>query len=144
MFRIAKVYKDGKEFKAPVAGISLITPAFGELCITLDKSNDDIKKALNSEHGLQALIEWYAVGKSGGDEYVLHTFMVDFIRPVNLNFPDDIHVRMPRPAVTRSHTALQVSLRIGEARLSFLQLLLRSTRRATIGLWFAHLLTMPL
>ena len=93
MFRIAKVYKDGKEFKAPVAGISLITPAFVELCITLDKSNDDIKKALNSEHGLQALIEWYAVGKSGGDEYVLHTFMVDFIRPVNLNFPDDIHVK---------------------------------------------------
>lgn len=93
MFRIAKVYKDGKEFKAPVAGISLITPAFGELCITLDKSNDDIKKALNSEHGLQAVIEWYAVGKSGGDEYVLHTFMVDFIRPVNLNFPDDIHVK---------------------------------------------------
>ena len=41
MFRIAKVYKDGNEFKAPVAGISLITPAFGELCITLDKSNDD-------------------------------------------------------------------------------------------------------
>ena len=92
-FRIAKVYKDGKASNAPVAGISLITPAFGELCITLDKSNDDIKKALNSEHGLQALIEWYAVGKSGGDEYVLHTFMVDFKRPVNLNFPDDIHVK---------------------------------------------------
>lgn len=92
-FRIAKVYKDGKESKAPVAGISLTTPAGGELSITLDKSNADIKKALNSEHGLQALIEWYAVGKSGGDEYVLHTFMVDFIRPVNLNFPDDIHVK---------------------------------------------------
>ena len=94
MFRIAKVYKDSIEFKAPVAGISLTTPATtGELSITLDKSNDDIKKALNSEHGLQAVIEWYAVGKSGGDEYVLHTFMVDFIRPVNLNFPDDIHVK---------------------------------------------------
>ena len=93
MFRIAKVKKDGKEFKAPVAGISLTTPAGGELSITLDKSNADIKKALNSEHGLQALIEWYAVGKSGGDEYVLYTFMVDFIRPVNLNFPDDIHVK---------------------------------------------------
>ena len=93
-FRIAKVRKDGKEFKAPVAGISLTTPATtGELSITLDKSNDDIKKALNSKHGLQAVIEWYAVGKSGGDEYVLHTFMVDFKRPVNLNFPDDIHVK---------------------------------------------------
>lgn len=93
-FRIAKVYKDGKASKAPVAGISLTTPATtGELSITLDKSNDDIKKALNSEHGLQAVIEWYAVGKSGGDEYVLHTFMVDFKRPVNLKFPDDIHVK---------------------------------------------------
>ena len=87
-FRIAMVKKDGKEFKAPVAGISLTTPATtGELSITLDKGNADIKKALNSEHGLQAVIEWYAVGKSG-DEYVLHTFMV-----VNLNFPDDIHVK---------------------------------------------------
>ena len=93
MFRIAKVKKDGKEFKAPVAGISLITPAFGELCITLDKSNDDIKKALNSEQGLQAVIEWYAVYKSGGDEQVLHTFQVNFKRPVNLKFPDDIHVK---------------------------------------------------
>lgn len=93
MFRIAKVYKDGKASNAPVAGIYLTTPAGGELSITLDKSNADIKKALNSEHGLQALIEWYAVGKSGGDEYVLHTFQVDFIRPVNLNFPDDIHVK---------------------------------------------------
>lgn len=93
-FRIAKVYKDGKASMAPVAGISLTTPATtGELSITLDKSNDDIKKALNSEHGLQAVIEWYAVGKSGGDEYVLHTFMVDFKRPVNLKFPDDIHVK---------------------------------------------------
>lgn len=93
-FRIAKVYKDGKASKAPVAGIYLTTPiTTGELSITLDKSNDDIKKALNSEHGLQAVIEWYAVGKSGGDEYVLHTFMVDFKRPVNLKFPDDIHVK---------------------------------------------------
>ena len=93
-FRIAKVYKDGKASNAPVAGIYLTTPiTTGELSITLDKGNADIKKALNSEHGLQAVIEWYAVGKSGGDEYVLHTFMVDFIRPVNLNFPDDIHVK---------------------------------------------------
>lgn len=93
-FRIAKVYKDGKASKAPVAGIYLTTPiTTGELSITLDKGNADIKKALNSEHGLQAVIEWYAVGKSGGDEYVLHTFQVDFKRPVNLNFPDDIHVK---------------------------------------------------
>lgn len=92
-FRIAKVYKDGKASNAPVAGIYLTTPATtGELSITLDKGNADIKKALNSEHGLQAVIEWYAVGKSG-DEYVLHTFWVNFKRPVNLNFPDDIHVK---------------------------------------------------
>lgn len=93
MFRIAKVYKDGNVSNAPVAGISLKTPAGGELSITLDKSNDDIKKALNSEQGLQAVIEWYAVYKSGGDEQVLHTFQVNFKRPVNLKFPDDIHVK---------------------------------------------------
>lgn len=92
-FRIAKVYKDGKASNAPVAGIYLTTSiTTGELSITLDKGNADIKKALNSEHGLQAVIEWYAVGKSG-DEYVLHTFWVNFKRPVNLNFPDDIHVK---------------------------------------------------
>lgn len=91
-FRIAKVYKDGKASNAPVAGIYLTTITTGELSITLDKGNADIKKALNSEHGLQAVIEWYAVGKSG-DEYVLHTFWVNFKRPVNLNFPDDIHVK---------------------------------------------------
>lgn len=93
MFRIAKVYMDGKEYKAPVSGIYLApSTVAGEENISLYKDKS-VMKALNSEHGLQALIEWYAVGKSGGDEYVLHTFMVDFIRPVNLNFPDDIHVK---------------------------------------------------
>lgn len=93
MFRIAKVYKDGKVSNAPVAGIYLTTPiTTGELSITLDKGNADIKKALNSEQGLQAVIEWYAVYKSGGDEQVLHTFQVNFKRPVNLNFLD-VHVK---------------------------------------------------
>ena len=92
MFRIAKVYMDGKEYKAPVSGIYLApSTVAGEENISLYKEKS-VMKALNSELGLQALIEWYAVGKSG-DEYVLHTFMVDFIRPVNLNFPDDIHVK---------------------------------------------------
>lgn len=92
MFRIAKVYMDGKEYKAPVSGIYLApSTVAGEENISLYKEKS-VMKALNSELGLQALIEWYAVGKSG-DEYVLHTFMVNFIRPVNLNFPDDIHVK---------------------------------------------------
>lgn len=92
MFRIAKVYMDGEEYKAPVSGIYLApSTVAGEENISLYKDKS-VMKALNSELGLQALIEWYAVGKSG-DEYVLHTFMVNFIRPVNLNFPDDIHVK---------------------------------------------------
>lgn len=92
MFRIAKVYMDGKEYKAPVSGIYLApSTVAGEENISLYKDKS-VMKALNSELGLQALIEWYAVGKSG-DEYVLHTFMVNFIRPVNLKFPDDIHVK---------------------------------------------------
>ena len=93
MFRIAKVYMDGKEYKAPVSGIYLApSTVAGEENISLYKDKS-VMKALNSELGLQAVIEWYAVGKSGGDEYVLHTFMVDFKRPVNLKFPDDIHVK---------------------------------------------------
>lgn len=82
MFRIAKVYMDGKEYKAPVSGIYLAPSTVpGEENISLYKDKS-VMKALNSELGLQALIEWYAVGKSG-DEYVLHTFMVNFIRPVS-------------------------------------------------------------
>ena len=94
-FRIASVYKNGVKsaYKGTVDGVYL-TDKDGttELSIALDKTNASIKAALNSEKGLQAIVEWYAEGKSG-DTYVLHTFTVNFIRPVNLNLPETLSVK---------------------------------------------------
>lgn len=95
-FRIASVYKNGVEsdFKNATSDGVYLTDNDGtsELSIALDKNNESIKAALNSEKGLQAIVEWYAVGKSG-DTYVLHTFTVNFIRPVNLNLPATLPVK---------------------------------------------------
>lgn len=93
-FRIAKVYANGNPVKATsdtFKGVSLVDNE-GELCIALDKSNAGVKAALNSEKGLQAVIEWFATVESG-DEYVLHTFIVNFVRPVNLNLPANLSVK---------------------------------------------------
>lgn len=94
-FRIASVYKNGVKstYKGIEDGVYL-TDKDGttELSIALDKTNASIKAALNSEKGLQAIVEWYADGKSG-DTYVLHTFTVNFIRPVNLNLPETLSVK---------------------------------------------------
>lgn len=89
-FRIAKVYNGAKEL--PLDGVSLISSADGEVKIFLAKDNAKVKAALNSENGLQAVVEWYATVESG-DEYVLHTFTVNFIRPVNLNLPVGLSVK---------------------------------------------------
>ncbi len=89
-YRIAKVYMNGKAAKT-TAGVSLST-LNDEISIALDKNNNDIKAALNSEYGLQAVVEWYVTYNSG-DEVVLHTFMVNFIRPVNLNLPAGLTVK---------------------------------------------------
>lgn len=93
-FRIAKVNDNGNPVKATsdtFKGVSLVVNK-GELCIALDKSNAGVKAALNSEKGLQAVIEWFATVESG-DEYVLHTFIVNFVRPVNLNLPANLSVK---------------------------------------------------
>ena len=93
-FRIAEVYKNGvkSNYKGDISeGIYLATYK-GEVSIILDKDNKSIKQALNSEKGLQALVEWYAVAKSG-DVFVLHTFMVNFIRPVTMYLPEGLSVQ---------------------------------------------------
>ncbi len=93
-FRIAEVYKNGvkSNYKGDTAeGIYLATYK-GEVSIILDKDNKSIKQALNSEKGLQALVEWYAVAKSG-DVFVLHTFIVNFIRPVTMYLPEGLSVK---------------------------------------------------
>lgn len=89
-YKIAKVYMNGVAAKT-TAGVSLST-LNGEISIALDKSNAAIKTALNSEKGLQAVVEWYVTYNSG-DVVVLHTFTVNFIRPVNLNLPVGLSVK---------------------------------------------------
>ena len=91
-FRIATLVENGKEIKYTGAtqGVKL-DELNGEVSISLDKSNETVKAALNSEKGLQAVVEWFATGKSG-DVYVLHTFTVNFIRPVTLNLPQTLSV----------------------------------------------------
>ena len=59
--------------------------------ITLDKSNNAVKKALNSPLGLQALIAHIYVLENG-DEVTVNEFLVTFIRPVNLNMPSGVTV----------------------------------------------------
>lgn len=59
--------------------------------ITLDKSNNAVKAALNSPLGLQALIAHIYVLENG-DEVTVNEFLVTFIRPVNLNMPSGVTV----------------------------------------------------
>lgn len=79
--------KDGNPIDAVLADAVPTT----EFYINLDKSDDAVKVALNSEFGLYADVEWYATAQSG-DEFVLKTFLVSFIRPLNFTLPTDLEV----------------------------------------------------
>ena len=85
-FRIVKVIANGVQFGPTNApGVKLSTYK-NEVSIALAKT-DFVKNALNSEKGLQAVVEWYAKSASG-DEFSLHTFTVNFIRPLNFSLPE--------------------------------------------------------
>ena len=85
-FRIVKVIANGVQFGPTNApGVKLSTYN-NEVSIALAKT-DFVKNALNSEKGLQAVVEWYAKSASG-DEFSLHTFTVNFIRPLNFSLPE--------------------------------------------------------
>ena len=89
-FRIVKVIANGVQFGPTNApGVKLSTYN-NEVSIALEKT-DFVKKALNSEKGLQAVVEWYAKSASG-DEFSLHTFTVNFIRPLNFSLPKGLEV----------------------------------------------------
>ena len=92
-FRITKIVVNGDsiDYDEATQGVKL-DKLNGEVSISLDRSSEFVKKALNSEKGLKAIVEWYAVGKSG-DVYVLHTFTVKFITPVKLVLPETLSVR---------------------------------------------------
>lgn len=103
-YRISRLYNinNDAEFAAwtPTSGVN-ITPAnktvvaaelpSSEYYIELDKSNEKVKKALNSDNGLIAEVQWYVTAQSG-DEWVLHTFLVEFIRPLSFALPEGLEV----------------------------------------------------
>lgn len=62
-----------------------------ELSIALDKTNADIKEALNTNN-LYATVTWTAIAETG-DTKVLKTFLVHFIRPLTLNMPENQSVK---------------------------------------------------
>lgn len=105
-YRISRLYNINNDAKfadwTSTSGVN-ITPAgktvvaaelqlpTSEYYIELDKSNEKVKKALNSDNGLVAEVQWYVTAQSG-DEWVLHTFLVNFIRPLSFTLPDGLEV----------------------------------------------------
>lgn len=104
-FRISRVYnidptaEDGWSKWTATSGVSIETTGEADVIaadakeyyIVLDKNNEALKKALNSDKGLMAEIQWYVTAQSG-DEWVLHTFLVEFIRPLDFILPDGLEV----------------------------------------------------
>ena len=68
------------------AGIKLSQGAYQTQIISLDKSNNNIKKALNSEGGLNVGLE-FVVEFDNGDKRVVRTLPVRFVTPLYLNMP---------------------------------------------------------
>ena len=89
-FRIVKVIANGVQFGPTNAPGVKRSTYNNEVSIALVKT-DFVKNALNSEKGLQAVVEWYAKSASG-DEFSLHTFTVNFIRPLNFSLPEGLEV----------------------------------------------------
>ena len=83
-FRLAGIY-NGEE-KMTTGGVEIEGNTAADQIITLDKDNEAIKAALNSEEGLSAVVE-YVVQFESGDVVVANTFNVEFVTPVSLNMP---------------------------------------------------------
>ena len=91
-FVIVNVYENGKkiEYAKSSKGVYLTTYN-GERSIALNKQDEAVKVALNSEKGLQAEVAYKATLESG-DVVTLYSFMVNFIRPLTLNMPEGLSV----------------------------------------------------
>lgn len=62
-----------------------------EVSIALNKQDDAVKLALNSDNGLQAEVAYVATLETG-DVVTLYSFVVNFIRPLTLNMPEGLSV----------------------------------------------------
>lgn len=85
-YEIIRTYNNGTPTSTVMAGVKL-----DGVIISLDKSNEAVKKALNSSKGLQAVVA-HKYKLNSGDVITVNEFMVTFIRPVNLNMPGGVEV----------------------------------------------------
>lgn len=86
-YKVVATYSNGSKTTNPLAGVQI-----SDTDITLDKTNAAVKTALNSAGGLQASVA-HIYKLENGEEITVNTFLVDFIRPVNLNMPSGISVK---------------------------------------------------
>ncbi len=83
-YEIVETKSDGKTTETPLSGVKI-----DGTVISLDKNDAAVKNALNSKGGLQAMVK-HVYRLESGDELSVHSFVVNFIRPVNLNMPGEI------------------------------------------------------
>ena len=86
-YEIMETRSNGKATTTILSGVKI-----NGTVISLDKNDDAVKKALNSEGGLQAVVK-HVYKLESGDELSQHSFVVNFIRPVNLNMPGEISLQ---------------------------------------------------
>lgn len=86
-YKVVATYSNGVKTTNPLVGVQI-----SGTDITLDKTNTAVKTALNSAGGLQASVA-HIYKLENGEEITVNTFLVDFIRPVNLNMPSGISVK---------------------------------------------------
>lgn len=85
-YEIEATYSNGQKTLSKLSGVRL-----NGTTISLNKNDENVKEALNSEGGLQAtIIHKYKI--ESGREYIVNSFLVTFIRPVTFTMPDGISV----------------------------------------------------
>ena len=85
-YKVIATYSNGSQTSTIMGGVKIEGTH-----ITLDKTNNAVKTALNSKGGLQATVARIYTLESG-DEITTNSFMVSFIRPVNMDMPTDVEV----------------------------------------------------
>ena len=86
-YEIIETKSNGKATPTILSGVQITGRE-----ISLDKNDADVKDALNSDGGLQAVVK-HAYRLENGESLSVHSFVVNFIRPVNLNMPGEISLQ---------------------------------------------------
>lgn len=88
-FKVVATFADGSETQNVLSGVDIDGDD-----IRLKKTgpgSNAVKEALNSAGGLQAQVAHIYVLENG-EEITVNSFLVNFVRPVNLNMPDGVTV----------------------------------------------------